>query len=308
MERIDLIVKLNTKKYIGSLLALVLVIGCMTIGVAAAPAPCESAVATGSYRHPGTGSIEDSGGTSSEALGQSMVTSVVSPEALLETASDGSLYLSLRFNLMSNISKTDLAVQKPGESSWTPVTYEVTATDEDSKDLRIPIPAKDVIIRAECFVDAMGRAVIFYVTVDNFTSGNTGSFAQMDADKPPVQSANSANGSGNSVIGDDVVGLVTGGSGKAPAASDSTSVKEGDAPMQEVIVTGRVWFMLFVLVFCTQLLACLTFWGIKTLICTHKTARPRKNIPPLPDEAEEDTVFSDDLWDEDWEDTEHEVR
>lgn len=307
MERIDLIVKHNTKKYLCSLLALVLVLGCMTIGAAAAEAPCESAVASGLYRHPGTGNIEDSGGASSEALGQSMVTSVVTPEALMETASDGSLYLSLRFNLMSNISKTELAVQKSGESGWTPVTYEVTGEGDDTKDFRIPVPAKDAVVRAECFVDAMGRAVIFYVTVDNFTAGNTGNFARMDADKTPAQSTNT-NSSGSSVIGDDVVGLVTGGSGKATAASDSANTVEGKEPMQEVIITGRVWIMFFLLVFCAQMLACLAFWGIKALITSRKTSRPRKNLPPIPDEPEEDVDFSDELWDEEWEETKDEVH
>lgn len=291
MERIDLIMKLHTKNYIGRLLALVLALGCMTIH-ASAQAPCESAVATGAYRHPGTGSIEDSGGTGSEALGQSMVTSVVSPEALMETASDGTLYLSLRFNLMSNISKTELSVQAPGASGWTPVSYEVTGEGEDSRDFRIPVPAKDAIIRAECFVDAMGRAVVFFVTVDDFTSGNTGNFATMD----------DAQLSTKDEAGDSVVGLVTGGADKAPSDSNGSAVSNDSASMQEVFVTGRVWIMLFLLVFCAQLLACLTFWGLKTLIASHKATRSQNPLPPVKEDApEEDIDFSEKLWEEDWE-------
>ena len=312
MERIDFIVKVYAKKYICSLLALVLVLGCMTIGAAAATLPAESAVATGSYRHPGTGSVEDSGGESSEALGQSMVASVVSPEALVETASDGTLYLSLRFNLMSNISSTKLSVQKAGEAAWSPVDYEVTATGEDSKDLRLPFPAKDAIVRAECFVDAMGRAVVFYVTVDKFTPGNSGNFAQLDSDHLPAKSSGTSK-SDSSVIGDDVVGLVTGGSGNVPApkadgtASGSASDQE-DAPMQEVIITWRVWVMFFVLVFCAQMLACLCFWGIKTLISNRKNPRSRDSLPPLPEEPDEDMDFLNEVWDENWEETKDEVR
>lgn len=309
MERIDFIVKLNATKHICSLLALVVILSCMTIGVAAAPLPAESATATGSYRHPGTGSIEDSGGSSSEALGQSMVTSVVSSEALLETAPDGTLYLSLRFNLMSNISSTKLSVQKPGETSWSPVSYEVTATGEDSKDLRLVVPAKDAIIRAECFVDAMGRAVIFYVTLDNFTPGNTGKFAQLDSEQLPTQPANSPS-AGGSVIGDDVVGLVTGGSGNAPAntTSGNVSSEQEDTPMQEVVITWRVWVMFFILVFCAQMLACLCFWGIKTLISSRMHSKSRNSLPPLPEDSDDDMDFSEDDWDENWEEMPNEVR
>lgn len=309
--------KYHLKKYLCSLLALVLVLGCITIGAAAAQLPAESAVATGSYRHPGSGKIEDSGGESSEALGQSMVTSVVSPEALMETAPDGTLYLSLRFNLMSNISSTKLSVQKSGETSWSPVEYEVTATGEDSKDLRIPFPAKDAIVRAECFVDAMGRAVVFYVTVDGFTPGNSGNFAQLDSEHLPSKSSGSTSKSDSNVIGDSVVGLVTGGSGNTPSSGNSANAvgntvggtsEKGNAPVQEVIITWRVWVMFFLLVFCAQMLACLCFWGIKTLISSRSNSAARKPLPPLPDESKDDMDFLEENWDDNWEEIKDAAR
>ncbi len=301
--------KYNAKKYMIALLTLIMVISCITVGAAAAPIPFESATATGSYRHPATGSIEDSGGTSSEALGQSMVTSVVSPDALMETAPDGTLYLSLRFNLMSNISSTKLSVQKPGETSWSPVSYEVTGKGDDSQDLRIPVPSKDAVVRAECFVDAMGRAVIFYVTTDHFTAGNAGNFAQLDENHLPDAAPAKPKADG-SVIGDDVVGLVTGGSGKASSekTSSDSQMPTQNAPVQEVIITWRVWVMFFLLVFCAQMLACLCFSGIKVLIRRFKAPVSEPRLPSLDDEPEEDMDFLNEAWDENWEESKDEVR
>ncbi len=302
MERIDLTLKLHTKKFLCRMLCAAMAVGFMVMGAAAVSAPCESAVATGSYRHPGTGSIEDSGGEGSEALGQSMVSSVVSPEALLETAADGKLYLSLRFNLMSNISKTTLAVQKSGDSAWTPAVYDITAEGEDTKDLRLEIPAKDAVIRAECFVDAMGRAVIFYVTVDDFSAGNAGGFAQLDA----AQSPKPTSGSSNTVEkNDNVVGLVTGGTGKQTQVPADPQNTRSDENVQQITVTGKVWLMFFVLVFCAQLLACLAFWGIRTWVLSRKAPQVSRSLPEEPDEEPD---FSEELWEEDWEDAAHEVR
>ena len=284
--------------------ALVLALLCsFAFNVFAEAAPCESATAAGHYRHPVSGTIEDSGGESSEALGQSMVDSVVGPEALLETASDGSMYLSMRFNLMSNISDTHISVQSPGDSDWTDVTPVRTAEGEDSADLRIPVPGKDVIVRAQCFVDAMGRAVVFYVTVDNFTAGNNYDFAQIDADYKPGDSAPA--GTVVPAGGDDVVGLVTGGSGTAakPAApAEQSNGQSSSAVSGEIIISGRVWVVFFVLVFCAQLLACLAFWGLKALI-DHVAGRRAAVVEEEEESAflpDEDEDFSTDFMDSEW--------
>ncbi len=289
---------------------LLLVLSCLAFSVFAAEVPCESATATGSYRHPVTSDIKDSGGESSEALGQSMVTSVVDSNALVETAPDGQLYLTMRFNLMSNISRTEFSVQKPGDSQWTTVQAETTAKGDDSADLRIPIPAKDAIVQAACFIDAMGREVVFYVTVDNFTQGNTGNFVRMEDSDVPAKSQESANssGSGSTVIGDDVPGLVTGGSNTAvkPTGTETEASKPTEN-VQEVIISGKVWIMFFVLVFCAQMLACLCFWGIKTLVC-NRLHSSKKPLPPVDEDEPENADSPEDLWDENWEEMEDEAR
>ncbi len=293
-----------------SMAVLLLTLSLLTFSALAAEVPCESATATGSYRHPVTNAIQDSGGESSEALGQSMVTSVVDPQALVETAPDGQLYLTMRFHLMSNISSTKFSVQKSGDSAWAQVLPETTAKGEDSADFRIPIPSKNAIVQAECFVDAMGRDVVFYVTVNGFTSGNAGNFVRMQDSDIPSKSDESetTSGSGGAVIGDNVVGLVTGGSSTAGKSTEANSkiAKNGDN-VQEVVISGSVWVMFFILVFCAQLLACLCFWGIKSLVCKHL----HRNGQPLPsaDEPEqESSEFPEDLWDENWEESENETR
>ncbi len=289
---------------------LLLTLSLLAFSALAAEVPCESATATGSYRHPVTNAIQDSGGESSEALGQSMVTSVVDPQALVETAPDGQLYLTMRFHLMSNISGTKFSVQKSGDSAWTQVQPETTAKGDDSADLRIPIPAKNAIVQAECFVDAMGRDVVFYVTLNGFTSGNAGNFVRMEDSEAPSKSAGTENstGSGGAVIGDNVVGLVTGGGTPSDKSSEANNeiAKNGDN-VQEVVISGSVWVMFFILVFCAQLLACLCFWGIKTLVCRHLHGRRQPLLSP--DEPEqENSEFPEDLWDENWEESEHEAH
>ena len=306
--------KYNTAKRVFSSAALFLAMVCIfTINVFAQEASGEGAVLSGLYRHPVSGAIEDSGGESSEALGQSMVNSVVDPQALLETASDGTLYLSFRFHLMSNISDVNLAVQKPDETQWTEVAYESIAKAEDSEDIRIPVPARDAIVRAECKVDAMGRYVVFYMTADQFTAGsNPGNFVRMDADHVPSNTTESSKVSStapapekveisapvpNTGKDGEVVGLVTGGTPAAPAPSGAqTAPRQEDS--REVIVSTGTWVMFFVLVFCAQLLACFAFWGLKTLFekTKRRDSEPFQVEIPFDDEENQDEEFADDDW------------
>ena len=277
--------KFKFKRHLISCLALALVF-CLPLTALAAEAPCEAATATGHYRHPVTGIIEDSGGESSFALGQSMVDSVASPDALLETGADGQLYLDLRFNLMSNISQVDFAVQQPNDAQWTPLGYESIAKGDDTEDLRFAIPGKDAILRCQLFVDARGRSVVFYVTVGDFTEGNPGNFPRMEenytptftkpgeAPKPPADQGSTAvtipQGAVTNVGMDgEVLGLVTGGTGKDNTPAETAAP---GAP-RDVIISGSVWVMFFVLVFCAQLLACFVFQGLRKLGTRNKKAR-----------------------------------
>lgn len=255
-------------------------------------AVCESAAIHGHYRHPVTQLIEDSAGESGEALGQSMVESMVDPSGLMESDENGNFYLSVRFHLMSNISKVELSVQAPGDTSWNAANWESTAKGEDSEDFRISIPSKDAVICARCFVDAMGREVTFFLTADQFEQGNPGGFVSL-ADKPV-----SAKNQTVSTIPANTVGLVTGGENSVqsnPAVGTTVS-----APTQAQI-GASVWVMFFVLVFCAQLLACAAFWGIKTWMTQKLEKRNQFQQPVQTPMDADDETFDQDFLDNSWE-------
>lgn len=291
----------QTRQRISLLLAAMLLLsllGSLMLTVSAKELPCQTAVATGHYRHPETGVIEDSGGDANEALGQSMVGNVVDSQALVEEAADGTYLVSLRFNLMNNLSDIKLSTQKAGSSAWSAVSYERTASGDDTGDLRFAVADTDVIIRAECMVDAMGRYVIFFITLDSFTDGNAGGFVQSETDLSDNEETISAKETASieesasiketasikeseattSSLLDDVEGLTIGGSATplasavtTAAAAEGTAVAATgtvtaatDLPPQELNISGQVWFMLFLIVFCATLLGGMALWGIQT--------------------------------------------
>lgn len=282
--------------------------------------PCQSATATGSYSHPQTGVIEDSGGENSQALGQSMVTNVVDSNALLESLDSGDYLVSIRFHLMNNLSDIKLYTQIPGASSWNSVSYEKTATGNDTGDFRFQVSDTSVIIKAECKVDAMGRYVIFYITLSNFTDGNAGGFVQKEiveesATEETIEATTEASETistekveSTPVVSDplqDVEGLSIGGSSsKAPSTTTDTAL-----PPQELNVSGQVWFMLFVILFCTNVLAGLAVWGIKNLISylKEKSITEETESTGIEEMPVEDDLFDLNFIDEtDWEATDDE--
>lgn len=274
--------------------------------------PCKSATATGSYSHPHTGIIEDSGGESSKALGQSMVSNVVDTNALIETLDTGDYLFSIRFHLMNSLSDIRLYTQMPGDTSWKSISFEQTASGDDTGDFRFQVSDTDTIIKAECKVDAMGRYVVFYITLSNFTDGNSGHFVQMEVPETPASTqdyvepdsekeaafeteseAVSEIQSESDVVSSsdplrDAEGLSIGGS----ATSKTTSISEEATPTaanaklspQELNISASVWFMLFVILFCSQLLAGLALLGCKYLISCYCLKKA-----PSDDDADTDT-------------------
>lgn len=134
--------------------------------------------ATPYYSHPITGIIEDAG--NNPEIGQGMTENVLHKQAFLEEV-DGAYYLTVRFNLASNIKNETFAVQVKGDSDFYSTQAEIVQTNGDTRDYRFEIPSKNVIIRSSFFVEPMGRDIIFYFDVDNFVEGNT-DFIAMDED------------------------------------------------------------------------------------------------------------------------------
>lgn len=259
--------------------------------------PCQTAEVSGHYRHPRTGIIEDSGGDSSEALGQSMVSNVVASQALVETTKNNTYLISLRFKLMNSLSDIKLSFQPQSSDSWTNISYEQTAKGDDTGDLRFEVSDTNIIIKAECMVDAMGRYVIFYITLNNFTDGNIADFIQT----PITDDSNIENGTAEiydieneaaDSTSDEVLSDVTTVSvnellqseegltisdsatqastktaiitEESVAQSDSTTINS--EALVELNISAQVWFMLFVIMLCANILGGLCLWGIKAII------------------------------------------
>lgn len=252
------------KKISLSIMLLLLCVFSVTT-VLAETLPGRSATAEGLYRHPETGVIEDSGGDAQEALGQSMVTNVVDPQAYVETDPAGGFYLSVRFHLMDSISKVTFTEQEPGETEWKDTAYEETARGEDQADLRLHIDSEATIVRAECFVDAMGRSVLFFITAKDFVDGNAGGFTQMENNDAIKTETAETNETGTT-------GLTIGGENKDSGAQNSEeavqlTVSKGETiQMQQLNLSGGVWWMLFLIVFCATILGNLAIMAIKILI------------------------------------------
>lgn len=142
----------------------------------------------GVYRHPVSGIIEDSGGEEKEALGQSMVDRIMSPKAYYEEA-NGSNYLTFSLSLMNSIS--DLSFDLDTGGGFAPTSHERIFDGDDIADIRVRVASKDSILRAKCFVEPMGRNVVFYIYCNNFTAGNSTSYPSLVShdveEQAPVQ-------------------------------------------------------------------------------------------------------------------------
>ncbi len=140
-----------------------------------------TATATASYSHPNTGEIEDSGGESSEVLGEAMVDGINYGQALVEVDETGTTYVTLRFLLYSYLSDVSFSYDSTGDgSSYTETEYvEMQSNEEeDTGDYRFAIDSTDSIICVSLFPEPMGRDVVFFVTLSDLVDGNTAGFVE----------------------------------------------------------------------------------------------------------------------------------
>jgi hypothetical protein len=120
--------------------------------------------ATPTYAHPLTGTIEDKG--QNAAIGQGMTESLLDTTALLEAYENGESYVTIRCNLMDNVSRVQLAYQLDGDSEFVAASHRVMQTSEDgtSADLRFALPSSAALVKASMFVTPMGRDIVFFMT------------------------------------------------------------------------------------------------------------------------------------------------
>lgn len=184
-----------------------------------------SATATPSYRHPGNGVIEDSGGESSEVLGQSMTDGATYPVAFVELADDGTTYVTIRLKLMDNIVNPQFQYDYDWTGVFTPVGTEMVQenTTDHTADFRMAVPSggEGSVFRCSMYVTPMGRDVIFYITLSNFAEGNTDGFATVGAVGSTAASQDpSAQGQSASASVDT--------SALAQAIADAKAIEQGD--------------------------------------------------------------------------------
>ena len=166
----------------GMVVMLVLVASITSVPALAASNGIYIATATPHYKHPTTGNIEDSGGASNAVLGQSMTESATHNKALVEVDANGNTYVTVRLKLMDNIQNPQFQVD--GSS----VSASVMQEDYGSNtcDYRMKVNSENSIIRCNMYVVAMGREVIFYITVSNLQEGSGDFVTSIKVEKPTV--------------------------------------------------------------------------------------------------------------------------
>ena len=148
------------------------------------------------YANPQTGEIVDGG--SNEALGTSMCQSVMQAEALVEQNKDMA-YVTLGIGLSSNISNTEILVQKEAEvNEYEAVTLNETDTciqnDDTCIHYRFAMKDLEMLISPILFVAPMGRDVQFFVQLDtqNAVEGTGNFLSEMREVTPEAEVANAA--------------------------------------------------------------------------------------------------------------------
>ncbi len=138
------------------------------------------------YRHPYTGTIEDSGGENSYVLGQSMTESALNSSALVEVDPAGNSFITIRMNLMDNISNPNFQVDAAGNGGFYSVGASVMQENFDSNtaDFGMQVPSEYCVIRCNMYVIPMGREVVFYITVNGLTPGSGDFVTSVSVEEP----------------------------------------------------------------------------------------------------------------------------
>lgn len=164
----------------GMVVMLALMAGITSVPASAASDGIYIATATPHYKHPTTGKIEDAGGEGSSVLGQSMTESATYGKALVEVDPSGNTYITVRLQLMDNIQNPQFQVD--GKAVFASLMQEDYASN--TADYRMKVNSENSIIRCNMYVIAMGRDVIFYITVSNLQSGSGDFITSMRVEQP----------------------------------------------------------------------------------------------------------------------------
>lgn len=184
--------KMNTVNVLFQKICSVILVFSMVAGILAVPIEATEhgiylATVHATYKNPLTGQIEDGGSSSSEVLGQSMAESVLYQKALVEVDENRKIFVTLRLQLMDNIENPEFQIAEKGGEFHT-VSSTLMQEDAVAKaaDYRIAVSSENVVIRCSMHVIAMGRDVVFFATLSDFTAG-FGDFVTSITVKKPTQ-------------------------------------------------------------------------------------------------------------------------
>lgn len=174
-------------------LACALVLALFAAGAAAQSAFADTTAiytvpATSSLYNPVTNEIEDTGGASNEALGESMVEGVAYDNVLVEIDADGLTWVTFRLKLADQLGEVSVEADTDGDGEFasTEATEMQTAVENEGEDTevqlidyRVQVSSTDSNLRVTMYVEAMGRDCIFFLQLemDQAVEGNTDELA-----------------------------------------------------------------------------------------------------------------------------------
>lgn len=160
---------MNITKKIGVVLTLFMVLATQVLQVFALDDGAYTITCSSSYVNPLTGQTED-GGTNI-ALGDSMVSSIVEKQLLLEQT-QGNMYITVGLGLASNVSNIRFQLMN-NDGTKTTVTPTITGSSQANGDTvhhyRIQISSLTQYISPIMYVNPMGRDVQFFIQLQTNT-------------------------------------------------------------------------------------------------------------------------------------------
>jgi hypothetical protein len=186
------------------------------------------ATATPHYKHPQTGVVEDAGGDGSATLGQSMAESATYRQALVEVDQAGNTFVTIRLQLMDNIQNPTFSVDGTAVATTIMQEHYSATSVQNTADYRMPVYSENSVIRCSMYVTAMGRNVIFYITLSGLTSGS-GDFVTSVTVATPTQSAQSGAGAGTQSAAGAQAATATSVEGASVAEQNADSSEQVDA-------------------------------------------------------------------------------
>lgn len=213
------------------------------------PAPAFAAVDAGvytaavsaTYENPDTGVIEDSGGEANAALGASMVSGIMQPQALVEKAGEGNVTVTLRLYQADMLGDFAASADTTGSGAFgAEVVGERVQQNADTNmvDVRFTAPSEDATIRCTMYVEPMGRSVIYFVKLGGFEPGNAAGFVQTLDEASLAQSAAAATESASASAGAASAGTASASSAAAAAEEAAPQASAGSASGAAASATG----------------------------------------------------------------------